>query len=154
MRMQAAKKVHYDSGPNMTPLVDVVMVILIFLMMVGQFGGMEHYLVSNVPLIVDSGVRNIELDKMKFTVEISVGAPKDGKLVAKFVNRGSVVVPEGSLQDMLINMKKALVQRDTPVDNIQVVISQQRGANVPWMDMVKVYDMALRAEYTKIAFGG
>ena len=24
MKVQGAKKVHYDSGPNMTPLVDVV----------------------------------------------------------------------------------------------------------------------------------
>ena len=28
MRVQSANKVHYDSGPNMTPLVDIVMVIL------------------------------------------------------------------------------------------------------------------------------
>src|SRR5712671_5186227 len=50
MRIQGAKKVHYDSGPNMTPLVDVVMVILIFLMLAGSFGGIEHYLVSNLPV--------------------------------------------------------------------------------------------------------
>ena len=47
MKITGAKKVHYDSGPNMTPLVDVVMVILIFLMLAGSFGGVEHYLVSN-----------------------------------------------------------------------------------------------------------
>ena len=38
MKLQGAKQVHYDSGPNMTPLVDVVMVILIFLMLAGSFG--------------------------------------------------------------------------------------------------------------------
>src|SRR5437762_14167338 len=46
MRIQGARKVHYDSGPNMTPLVDVVMVILIFLMLAGSFTGAEHYLIS------------------------------------------------------------------------------------------------------------
>ena len=56
MKMKAAKKVSYDSGPNMTPLVDVVMVILIFLMMVGNFGALEHYLLSNVPLIASAVV--------------------------------------------------------------------------------------------------
>src|SRR3954468_3744540 len=50
MKIQGAKKVHYDSGPNMTPLVDVVMVILIFLMLTGSFVGTEHYLGSNLPL--------------------------------------------------------------------------------------------------------
>src|SRR5256885_841795 len=49
MKLKTSKKVHYDSGPNMTPLVDVVMVILIFLMLAGSFAGAEHYLVSNVP---------------------------------------------------------------------------------------------------------
>src|SRR5436190_17504669 len=49
MKLRGAKKVHYDAGPNMTPLVDVVMVIRIFLMLAGSFAGAEHYLVSNVP---------------------------------------------------------------------------------------------------------
>src|ERR1700722_4139314 len=46
MRIKGAKKVHYDSGPNMTPLVDVVMVILIFLMLAGSFAGATQYLMS------------------------------------------------------------------------------------------------------------
>src|SRR5687767_16026267 len=51
MKIQGAKKVHYDSGPNMTPLVDVVMVILIFLMLAGSFVSAEHFLVSNLPVV-------------------------------------------------------------------------------------------------------
>src|SRR6059058_4012299 len=50
MKIQGAKKIHYDSGPNMTPLVDIVMVILIFLMLTGSFVGSEHFLVSNLPI--------------------------------------------------------------------------------------------------------
>src|SRR6202011_697581 len=46
MKMKGAKQVHYDSGPNMTPLVDIVMVILIFLMLAGNFGGNSQFLVS------------------------------------------------------------------------------------------------------------
>src|SRR5689334_9395857 len=46
MKMKGAKQVHYDSGPNMTPLVDVVMVILIFLMLAGSFGGTTQFLIS------------------------------------------------------------------------------------------------------------
>src|SRR4051812_15504104 len=50
MKIRVSQKVHYDSGPNMTPLVDVVMVILIFLMLCGSFVGTEHFLVSNLPI--------------------------------------------------------------------------------------------------------
>ena len=59
MKIRGAKQVHYDSGPNMTPLVDIVMVILIFLMLAGSFIGTEHYLVSNVPFS-KKGVGNAE----------------------------------------------------------------------------------------------
>src|SRR5690348_4168645 len=58
MKVQGAKKVHYDSGPNMTPLVDVVMVILIFLMLCGSFGGIEHYLASNLPVVKSGGAKS------------------------------------------------------------------------------------------------
>src|SRR6476659_4452604 len=46
MKVSGAKQVHYDSGPNMTPLVDVVMVILIFLMLAGSFGTAEHFMAT------------------------------------------------------------------------------------------------------------
>ena len=59
---KSAQKVHYDSGPNMTPLVDIVMVILIFLMLTGSFAVAEHWLQSNMPL-VKKGPDNAEVPK-------------------------------------------------------------------------------------------
>src|SRR4249919_1277361 len=50
MKIRVSQKVHYDSGPNMTPLVDVVMVILIFLMLTGSFGAASHFLPSTMPI--------------------------------------------------------------------------------------------------------
>src|SRR5215218_8073394 len=50
MKFKGAKAVHYDSGPNMTPLVDVVMVILIFLMLTGSFGAAAHFMPSSMPI--------------------------------------------------------------------------------------------------------
>ena len=51
MKMKSAQKIHYDAGPNMTPLVDIVMVILIFLMLTGTFTAGMHYLQSNIPQV-------------------------------------------------------------------------------------------------------
>src|SRR4051812_5653984 len=50
MKLRGAKAGHYDSGPNMNPLVDVVMVILIFLMLTGSFGAAAHFLPSSMPI--------------------------------------------------------------------------------------------------------
>ena len=63
MKIKGAKAVHYDSGPNMTPLVDVVMVILIFLMLTGSFGAAAHFLPSSMP-IKDKGKGQIDPSKI------------------------------------------------------------------------------------------
>src|SRR5215210_161685 len=60
MKIKGAAKIHYDSGPNMTPLVDVVMVILIFLMMAGSFTQGGWFLQSTAP-IKHSGGPKVEL---------------------------------------------------------------------------------------------
>src|SRR5687767_14188735 len=44
MRRRGRSATRFEAGPNMTPLVDVVMVILIFLMLVGTFASSEWFL--------------------------------------------------------------------------------------------------------------
>src|SRR5437762_1762989 len=78
MRTPSGKKVHYDSGPNMTPLVDIVMCILIFLMMVGSFAETGHFLAAKMPLAASDvpPTRAVVPDE---PVEINVEAnPGDG----------------------------------------------------------------------------
>src|SRR5258707_78634 len=81
MILKGAKAVHYDSGPNMTPLVDVVMVILIFLMLAGSFEGAEHYLVSNMPVRqggAGSSAASVVPDDPPLTINIDNNATHDG----------------------------------------------------------------------------
>jgi biopolymer transport protein ExbD len=47
----AARHTRLESSPNVTPLVDVVMVLLIFLMLVGTFVHQQHYLATSTPTI-------------------------------------------------------------------------------------------------------
>ncbi len=68
MKLKSAEKVHYDAGPNMTPLVDVVMVILIFLMLTGTFVGLTHYLKANMP-VDPGGAKTASTDNKKPIVE-------------------------------------------------------------------------------------
>src|SRR5207253_2215594 len=63
MKIKGAKAVHYDSGPNITPLVVVVMVILIFLMLAGSFGASAIFLPSSMP-IKDKGKGQIDPSKI------------------------------------------------------------------------------------------
>src|ERR1700733_6881 len=72
MKLKGAKAVHYDSGPNMTPLVDVVMVILIFLMLAGSFGLTEKYLVSDVPTMEKGAGGKTDSSPVKKQFQITV----------------------------------------------------------------------------------
>ena len=80
MKMKGAKQVHYDSGPNMTPLVDVVMVILIFLMLAGSFGGDSNFMVSKQAIKKSGGQgRPLKPGEVPDTpIEVRVDNSRDG----------------------------------------------------------------------------
>ena len=150
MRLQGAKKVHYDSGPNMTPLVDVVMVILIFLMLAGTFGGAEHYLVSNLPFKAKGmgGVKPPAGFVPDEPLDIRVDSPSPDRWVAR---AGKIQVSNlPSLTAQLTKMRKDLNDAGTPDDKIQVVISP--GRNVKYDYLIGVYQAAMDAQFKKISF--
>jgi biopolymer transport protein ExbD len=152
MKIRGAKKVHYDSGPNMTPLVDVVMVILSFLMLAGSFAGAEHFLVSNVPfskLGAGGGTPppgGIPEDE-PLVISVEQNATRDG-----FIARAETITATDTrgLQERLAVLREQLRTAGKPPDKIQIVIAP--GRNVKYRHLVEVYQAALGAEFTKVAF--
>jgi len=150
MKIRGAKKVHYDSGPNMTPLVDVVMVILIFLMLAGSFAGAEHYLVSNVPF-TDKGAGG-EPPPPGFVpdepLEIRVDSPNPDQFIAR---AGQITVENADkLRVLLEKMRDQLELAGTKREKVQVVISP--GRNVKYKFLVEVYQASLQADFKKVGF--
>jgi biopolymer transport protein ExbD len=153
MKIRGAKSVHYDSGPNMTPLVDVVMVILIFLMLAGTFAGTEHYLVSTLPY-TKTGGGNVAPppggfpEDVPLEIRVDTNATHDG-----FIARVGQyqATDEQKLKADLVQMRQQFAaQLGKGPDKIQVRISP--GANVKYEHLIQVYQAALRAEFTKIGF--
>jgi biopolymer transport protein ExbD len=146
MKLKGAKQVHYDSGPNMTPLVDVVMVILIFLMLAGSFGTSEHYLLSTTP-ITKSGVGHDTSTPDKTTpFEILVDSDSPGHYTAQL---GDTDCHDAeTLKAVLAQKLAGLEANGTKVDDIQVII----GPDVPYKYLIEVYQAALAAEFTKVTF--
>jgi len=151
MKIRGAKKVHYDSGPNMTPLVDVVMVILIFLMLAGSFVGAEHFLVSNLPFS----------EKGAGTAQLPAGFIPDEPLDIRvdprptgdgFVATAGQIRTDNAeaLTQQLTRMLKQLSAAGKPKDQIQVKINP--GKNVKYKHLILVYEAAMRAGFEKIAF--
>jgi len=150
VKISGAKKIHYDSGPNMTPLVDVVMVILIFLMLAGQFVGQEHYLISNLPLSQSgAGAQNIPPGFIPDEpIDIRVDSPMPDAFVATAgrIKTGDIQ----QLTQQLKGMRVALNAAGKDDDHLQVKIGP--GKNVKYRFLVQVYEAALNAGYKKVAF--
>ncbi|MCC6238906.1 MAG: biopolymer transporter ExbD [Phycisphaerales bacterium] len=162
MRIRGSKKVHYDAGPNMTPLVDVVMVILIFLMLAGSFGGVERYLTSNVP-IKQSGVGQAAVDNTVPDTPLEIRVDRNRADPSKFdVRAGRIAMTidastqESWLQQMdqlteaLKQMHQELNAAGTSDDKIQVEIHPQK--DVPYAHAIHVFEAVTDAQFKKISF--
>jgi biopolymer transport protein ExbD len=152
MKIKGAKQVHYDSGPNMTPLVDVVMVILIFLMLAGSFVGAEHFLKSNLPFSEKgAGAAQVPagfIPDEPLDIYVDPRPTQDG-----FVARtGQIRVDNNAeaLTNQLIRQRKLLNAAGKDTKSIQVKINP--GRNVKYKHLIAVYESALRAGFDKIAF--
>lgn len=134
----------------MTPLVDVVMVILIFLMLVGQFGGLEHYLMSNLPYSEQGlgGAKPPSGAVPDEPLDIRVDAPVPDQWVAQVGKIRTSDITQLTAQ--LGQMRQALIGAGTPSDKIQVVISP--GKQVKYDFLIGVYQAAMDAQFEKIAF--
>jgi biopolymer transport protein ExbD len=152
MKIQGAKKVHYDSGPNMTPLVDVVMVILIFLMLAGSFGGASNFLLSKQGIKKSGGEhRPLKPGEVPDTpLEIRVDNSRDG---LGFIATGTGMQPTNRAADVdkwLQRKKLEFNAAGTPTDKLLVTISPSKA--VKYQHLIAIYQAAMKAEYPKIAF--
>lgn len=150
MKLGYSRNIHYESGPNMTPLVDIVMVILIFLMLAGSFGGAEHYLASNLPL-KQSGPGRIT-PPPGWVPDEALEIRVDPRGTDGFLAVGGRIhaTDAGTLFAQLIQMRHQFKQAGTPTDRVQVIISPAR--NVRYEHLIAIYEAANRAQFTKVAF--
>ena len=150
MKLRGAKQVHYDSGPNMTPLVDVVMVILIFLMMTGSFTQGGWFLQSTVPIKAKGGAQ----------VDVAPGFVPDEPLEVRVDNSADGfrvlagdIRSSGDREQLRASLEQKLAQYQaagTAKEKVNVVLMP--GRNVRYENIVTVYEAALRAGFKKVGF--
>jgi biopolymer transport protein ExbD len=164
MKMCGANRIQYNSGPNMTPLVDIVMVILIFLMLTGSFGSAEHYLVSKAAFQGGSNSRTpippnyipptnlvIRVDLDPDSVAAAAALPADqapGALRWQATLTKKVYTSYSSLRLRLAEL--AADPQFADKKNVQVVLDP--GFHVLDRQLIDVYQAALSAGFEKIAF--
>jgi biopolymer transport protein ExbD len=152
MKLRVGQKIHYESGPDMTPLVDVVMVLLIFLMMVGSFAAMEHYLQSNLPLR-QTGGGAVAMPESGLPdeppLEVRVDSPTPDRFIARLDGRPPVN-DTTSLANQLRSVGDGLVSAGRARDEIQLTIAPSR--NVRLQHVLDVFQAAQMAGFKRIGF--
>jgi biopolymer transport protein ExbD len=151
MKLQVGRKVHYDSGPNMTPLVDVVMVLLIFLMLAGKFTGQETYLVSNLPLR-QTGAGAATPPPGGFPqdepLEVEVTSPVPDRFTARVGRFRAENAAE--VRQALTQLREQLLAGGKRAEDLQVVIAPDRA--VKYKFLIDVYTAAQLAGFTRVGF--
>jgi biopolymer transport protein ExbD len=158
MKLKGAKAIHYDSGPNMTPLVDVVMVILIFLMLTGSFGAVARFLPSSMPIKVE-GKGNLDKDKIPKIpdpqLEVFVNTNSDHSVYTARLTDGvqyvnGVAQSGKTLVQALTEKRVAHQAGGKSADTLQVVICPKKDTS--FEQIMLVYQAAMAAECPKIGF--
>ena len=151
MKIDIRRRHRFESGPNMTPLVDVVMVILIFLMLVGTFASGEWFLEQKAGM-TQTATSTQQPPPKDFVpdepIVIRVTYRSDDQYLAQAdkISTGSKV----ELQQALTGMRQQLTGIGKPIDKLVVVIQPQ--PNVKHRQYMEVYEAALAAGFTKVSF--
>lgn len=141
---------HFESGPNMTPLVDVVMVILIFLMLVGTFVA-EKLLAQKSAVTPVASSASVAPDPTTMPEEpifIRIEMATADRFIAR-IDRFQADTPD-AVRDRLAGLLDSMKSIGRDVDSIAVVIAP--ASDVKYRFVIEVYDATLQAGFEKVSF--
>jgi biopolymer transport protein ExbD len=140
---QATWDMHF--GPNMTPMVDVVMVILIFFMASATFAGAEWFLKAGIPREGSAeagkqpeGDDPLALPPARFEISLAV---ENGRTIARGQGVG-----ESDLSELPARLTQ--LAAGIPAEDIVLIIRPDAG--VPYPDVIRAHDAAARAGIKKV----
>ena len=135
-----------DAGPNLLPVVNVAMVVLIVFMIGASFAGPEHYLESNVPL-TESGIGGAPppadyVPEEPF--EILVNPYGDGfEAIA-----GNIRTTDMDVLRATLNQRK---QQFAATGKLPPLVISPTG-NVHYQYLIGVFEAANEAEFDRVSF--
>lgn len=139
-----ASRVRYHGGPNMTPMVDIVMCILIFFMLGSTFALPDLFLSANMPAVDKQGLganpNDSSLPPVRTNIELlNIG----GRTKVRAFG-----VLEEDLHDRLLSLLNT--KRADLSDDVQLLIVPEKS--VPYQDVITVYDQCVQAGFKNVAF--
>jgi biopolymer transport protein ExbD len=148
-RLHAPVKVQ----PPLMPLIDVMFTLMIFFLLATHMRTQEGLIASSLP--DEGGQKNQDIVP---TVNIPIAVRSIGGGGARYILRGSMVFDEipgradsnGTANALFAALEQFRDTNKLTGDTATVVI--QAAADVPWQNVVDVYNQAVRAKFKKIGF--
>lgn len=153
MKMTKNKEAHFEAGPNMTPLVDIVMVILIFLMLAGNFGADEHFLKNDVPLKAPANPNPAGSSDqvIEEPLEIIVRTPITQSIeISAIIDQTEYNSRDALYQGLLQKRQQMQALPDFDLEKVTVVIIPD--SSLPWAHALYAQEAAMRAQFVKVGF--
>jgi biopolymer transport protein ExbD len=155
-RRGVLKKMSVNVGPNMTPMVDIVMCILIFFMLTTSIAAPNLFLKSNTAAISKEGLGTMEgdtkLPAVRMTIKLArqagetwVSAFDNPLMVMDKIGAGDGAHPNN---DKIFEILEA--RRKTISDEVQVLIAPDD--KVPYQDVITIYDFCVKLKFKQVAF--
>jgi biopolymer transport protein ExbD len=118
------------AGPNMTPMVDVVMVILIFFMASAAMLGPEWFLRASLPVVGPAGGPD---DAVRLTLRLSRGA---GGGAARI----EAAIGDAPARDLSMDEARDLLASQHRGAGTRLVVLVEPGAGASYEDVVAVHE--------------
>lgn len=135
-------------GPNMTPMVDVVMVILIFFMASAAFLGNEWFLRAAIPFEAgrgrDATKPNDPLAVSATRVDVIIDVDATGNTILSFLGQARVSMEE-------FEKRIGAFPRNDATRNIEVVL--RPTSRVPYQDLVRAHAACDAVGIYKVGYG-
>jgi biopolymer transport protein ExbD len=152
------KKMHFHVGPNMTPMVDIVMCILIFFMLGTSLATSDLFLKSHAAAVDKEGLSDQpgaqKLPAVRMNIKLARAALA-GRVVTTVTAFNESPLPMNDIQDPDQRLNQAIfdrlaARRKTISDDVQVLIVPDR--DVPAQDVITIYDDCVKLEFRQVAF--
>lgn len=128
---------HY--GPNMTPMVDVVMVILIFFMASASVLGPEWFLKTALP----RARATPQIDPTKEPVRLRIELAREG-------SGPTTVSIDGGPSQGLARLAARVDERQRAAAGAELIVLIAPGPSVPYNDVVRVHEICFGTGISKV----
>ena len=154
MRIRGAKQVHYDSGPNMTPLIDIVMVLIIFFMLVAKIGVTTG---ADATIEPPETILGVSLKDLGNTLTLNVrGGPRlEEPIVTALVEKGDrepreikIVERRGTVVDKPLERALSYFRQNNP--DAKLIILGEKDLQYHLLEQVLI--SAANAKMTNVNF--